>query len=257
VQLHTTVRVLTWPACDGRGAGHGAQHQTPPQLLHHHVLESHAAVLPHSTSAHQHITLALLPSCAIIPGTMRSGTAHVHVLSALYSTTWHVHLPLAPSLLPTACILALCCIYLLQTHTVRREGSRPRIIAMRFALHNGGPWRRSLRATRVTRIPIRKAGARTLALTIAAPAIVRGAGGGLACTCQASQERFSDGACEPPTWFCTIFSRQGRTSGLRLRGEGETTSARGLCFFHLPRRSDRGPRGEKPHRAAENPPGQW
>ena len=148
-------------------------------------------------------------------------------------------------------------IYLLQTHTVRREGSRPRIIAMRFALHNGGPWRRSLRATRVTRIPIRKAGARTLTLTIAAPAIVRGAGGGLACTCQASQERFSDAACEPPTWFCTIFSRQGRTSGLRLRGEGETTSARGLCFFHLPRRSDRGPRGEKPHRAAENAPGQW
>ena len=117
----------------------GAQHQTPPQLLHHHVLESHAAVLPHSTSAHQHITLALLPSCAIIPGTMRSGTAHVHVLSALYSTTWHVHLPLAPSLLPTACILALCCIYLLQTHTVRREGSRPRIIAMRFALQS--QWR--------------------------------------------------------------------------------------------------------------------
>ena len=117
MQLHTTVRVLTWPACDGRGAGHGAQHQTPPQLLHHHVLESHAAVLPHSTSAHQHITLALLPSCAIIPGTMRSGTAHVHVLSALYSTTWHVHLPLAPSLLPTACILALCCIYTSCKHT--------------------------------------------------------------------------------------------------------------------------------------------
>ena len=95
----------------------GAQHQTPPQLLHHHVLESHAAVLPHSTSAHQHITRALLPSCAIIPGTMRSGTAHVHVLSALYSITWHVHLPLAPSLLPTACILALCCIYTSCKHT--------------------------------------------------------------------------------------------------------------------------------------------
>jgi len=68
---------------------------------------------------------------------------------------------------------------------------------------------------------------------------------------------FQRWGCEPLTWFCTIFSRQGRTSGLRLRGEGETTSARGLCFFHLPRRSDRGPRGEKPHRAAENAPGQW
>ena len=136
-------------------------------------------------------------------------------------------------------------IYLLQTHTVRREGSRPRIIAMRFALHNGGPWRRSLRATRVTRIPIRKAGARTLALTIAAPAIVRGAGGGLACTCQAGQERFSDGACEPPTWFCTIFSRQGRTSGLRLRGEGETTSAPGMSGVDFPQAPRSRPEGRK------------
>ena len=92
MQLHTTVRVLTWPACDGRGAGTctAPDTTTARQLLHHHVLESHAAVLPHSTSAHQHITLALLPSCAIIPGTMRSGTAHVHVLSALYSITWKV-----------------------------------------------------------------------------------------------------------------------------------------------------------------------
>ena len=192
---------VNWPRAWGLSPG-----QLGLPLEHHHTCshtvrgyctisraaESQAAVLPHRTSAHHPTSTP-----AIIPGTtMRSGPAPRACSLALYSTTWHVHLPLAPSLLPTACILALCCIYTSCKHTrldgkaVGRESSP----CDSRSSHNGGPWRRSLRATRVTRIPIRKAGARTLALTIAAPAIVRGAGGGLACTCQASQERFSDGA---------------------------------------------------------------
>ena len=69
----------------------------------------------------------------------------------------------------------------------------------------------SLRVTRVTRVPIRKAEARTLTLMIAPPTSVRGAGGGLACTCQAIQERFSDGAVNHSPGFAPFsHGREGR-----------------------------------------------
>ena len=186
MQLHTTVRVLTWPACDGRGAGHGC---TAPDTTT--AAAPPCARISCCSPATQHIsTSAHYPSTPAIvchhswhheewycTRTCSFGTLFYYMACTPAPRTFSA----AHSLHPGTVLY----IYLLQTHTVRREGSRPRIIAMRFALHNGGPWRRSLRATRVTRIPIRKAGARTLALTIAAPAIVRGAGGGLACTCQA------------------------------------------------------------------------
>ena len=72
---------------------------------------------------------------------------------------------------------------------------------------------------------------------------------------RATRERVSSGACEPLTSdgrFCTIFSRRGRSSGLRFPGEARIRDAPGLSFSQALRRRHRGGRGGKPHRAAEN-----
>ena len=52
----------------------------------------------------------------------RGALDHAHVPIGTLFYTWHVHLPLAPSVLPTACIPAPYCTYLLQhTHTVMTQ----------------------------------------------------------------------------------------------------------------------------------------